>query len=180
MKNSRIGFMGKILCLGVVLVMALGIFCACDKDEDDIKFDNKYNAVLYESMVDCLNESYLLANSTYGLSGDGYVENDTRPHTRTNIIRNKKEFNAAFKEFPTNVDFNKEMIIVYFFTITNIWYKCELENVIYEDGHLQIDILGKSTVNDMMPRNVAPQQECFVIKIAKLNVSSIDVREIYE
>ena len=34
MANSRMKLISKIICLGVVLVMALGIFCACDKDDN--------------------------------------------------------------------------------------------------------------------------------------------------
>ena len=33
MANSRIKLISKILCLGVILIMGLGIFCACDKDD---------------------------------------------------------------------------------------------------------------------------------------------------
>ena len=126
MTNSKMKLTSKILCLGLILVMTLGMLCACDKGD---KFDNKYNAVLYESMVDSFNEAYLSANSTHGIYSPEYAENDTRPHTITNVISNKDEFNAAFKEFPTDVDFDKEMIIVHFFTISYIWCKSELKNV---------------------------------------------------
>ena len=37
MANSRMKFISKILCLGVILVMTLGILCACDKDDDNFR-----------------------------------------------------------------------------------------------------------------------------------------------
>ena len=40
MANSRMKFIGKILCLALVLVFGLGILCACDNDD---KFRNPKN-----------------------------------------------------------------------------------------------------------------------------------------
>ena len=37
MANSKIRLISKILCLGVILVMVLGILCACDKDDDNFR-----------------------------------------------------------------------------------------------------------------------------------------------
>ena len=75
MKNSRIRFFGKMICLGVVLVMALGILCACDKDDN---YRNPKNGEPIQGEFYGLQEAYDngwisvgdLRNIAYHYAGD--------------------------------------------------------------------------------------------------------------
>lgn len=164
----------KIICLGIIFVSCLVIFYGCG--------GNNYNAVIYDTAKEWMNEAFLQANSTQGTKYDGvYLDNDTRPKTNTKIIENIEEFNAAFIEFPVDINFEKEMLIMYFHTGDSLintstgdrilTYKIKKINA--NNGELNIVFEKKKTVKG--PTGSPPTQECLVVKMDKIEINTINV-----
>ena len=135
-----------------------------------------YNAVLYDSAVEWIQEDFKNENpiKAWGFMGDE-DENDN-PKSRTFIVCDTEDFEKVFidgfSEF--EVDFESEMIIVYTFgseyvlpaTITNMKLKNKILTV---DFKIQT-IHGTGSA-------VIPYQRWFVIKLKKLNISSVQFVE---
>jgi len=160
------------------------MLCACDGGTDDeVVFDNKYNAVLFSSSLDRLNDDYIAENSTK-YSDDKYVnQSDPRPTELIKIINNEQDFQTAFKSFPTEIDFAEEMLVLYFFTAPPAvsaggtkFYENRLIKTDFADGILKIEVESKSVFDDSMPRTLRPEQQCFIIKMDKLNVDETSLR----
>lgn len=109
----------KILIMGVMLVMCLGLFVGCG--------GNKYNAVVLSDDIsfrsEFLNENRTL-NARYLNESwneetdewdDRYLVDKISPECRTFVVRNQDELNAIFDSF-VPVDFEKEMVLLYCYT----------------------------------------------------------------
>ena len=102
MATSKMKLIGKILCLGLILVMTLGILCACDKND---KYDGKYNAVLYDNVCEYINTQFMAENLSF--RPNGY-----EAENKCFIIRTQKEFDKIFTGFYKDIDFNKQIVLL--------------------------------------------------------------------
>ena len=109
----------KILILGVLLIMSMGIFAGCG--------GNKYNAVVLSEGFSFKPE-FLSNNRTLGARylnenwdeetdewDDKYITDETSPEYRVFIVKNQIELDNIFGSF-VQVDFGKEMILLYCYT----------------------------------------------------------------
>jgi hypothetical protein len=158
----------KILILGVVLMMCLGLFTGCG--------GNKYNAELHYNAQAMMNAEYLEANMTLG-AYDGLVEDTSSPETRTHIIKNKNDFDFAFNEFPKEVDFSKKMVLIYFFTSSYPTSPYKLEKTTMDSDILRVYFkLNKS--DSQGPDASKPQQTCVVVLIDILDISNVSFKQV--
>ncbi len=180
MKNK----LTKFICAVVMLIMSVGVLCACNKDD---VFENKYNTTMYYgSVINDLNEEFLLANSTRGTEYQGQLlPDDTRPITNVQTICDEDEFDVAFKDFPSQINFEKEMLVLYFFSgsiIENLVsgekiFEYQIKDMSLNDNDLNIVVTKKPLVEG--PTGSPLTQECLIFKMDKLNIDSVKVKIIY-
>ena len=106
----------NIVSVLLLLCLAFSIV-ACGEETDNgmteeerIAYEDieKYHAEIISDYE--MNSDYIMANQTKGATG-----NSALPKDIVNIITNQTELKAAFSEFP-KINFEKEMVIVYFYT----------------------------------------------------------------
>ena len=123
---------------------------------------NTYNAKLY--------------NIYYSQSGSGenvLSDDETYPESRTFIVENSEVYNRIFNNDIENfdVDFNKQMLIVYTFMAIN-HRNLKLISVNLQDAILRItfESVSKSGIGD----TCIPYQRWIVIKLDKIEVKSVE------
>ena len=164
----------KIICVGVVLViMTLGLFAGCGNQL-------LYNAVLYSNAKEWMNEEFLKKNLTRGsqyvneegeivsADGESYLE------TKTFIIQSNEDFNEIFTEFPPEIDFEKDMILIYIFTTTTGIQPYDIKNVNLDGSIVKIECKLKRYSGIAKDSLSAPGQRCLVIKMDKLDITSVE------
>jgi len=159
----------KILIMGIVLIMCLGIFVGCG--------DNKYNAELHYNAQAMMNAEYLEANMTLG-AYDGLVEDTSSPETRTHIIKNKDDFDFAFKEFPKEVDFSKKIVLIYFFTSSYPTSPYKLVKINLRDDVLSIHFKLNKSGSSSVPDAGLPKQTCIVVLMDKIDINAAVFKQV--
>lgn len=93
--------------------------------------DSKYNAKMYSKCNDWIKQDFLENNKVRGASyfNPDYVEgnddvekfyrDNSSPKSRTFIITEEETFHQIFLENKLDVDFDKEMVILYIFSDVN-------------------------------------------------------------
>ena len=158
----------KLLTLGVFLVMALGLFAGCG--------NNKYNAVLYDNAAEWIHEEFLQENLTKGakpLESDVPDDDADLPDFKTHIVTDIEKFNAIFKDFTPEVDFEKEMLIVYICTNIYMGSNYKLSSINLSDSILMVKV-KRQTTGKVAHAASSPQQRCFVIKMDKNNIVTVN------
>lgn len=163
-------FLGICATTALCLVMAAG-FAACGK--------NQYHAVLYDNAEEWINEEYVNAHRTrgarYGENSES-VADDSCPETWTEIVKNQEKyleiFSDAQEEF--EVDFEKEMLIVY--TFTTVYHRsCSLTKLKLKDETLTIGYKIPTMVG--VGDASKPYQRFFVVKLDKLDLNAAEFTE---
>lgn len=103
--------------------MILSILTGCS--------NNKFNAALYNNVSECINETFLKNNrvKAYYLN-ENYIEDQSNPNdkyiydttsqsSRTFIVYDEEEYNRIFSYSQLNINFDKEMVILYIFSDVN-------------------------------------------------------------
>ena len=155
-------------CLAMFLSMA-----GCEEEQEILE----YNATLYDQPMQWMNPEYLKKNATYDANQTG----ESLPGTITNIITSQKDFDKAFNEFPPSIDLEKEMLIVYFFTGSIVvnpetgerFFNDRIKNLKVDNGEVCIVIEEEALLEG--PTGFPPMQECFVIKMNKVDVTNVKI-----
>lgn len=176
--------MKKILCLGVIFVMCLGLFAGCGEKKGDKTVP--YNAVVVETdfqfKKDFWKENIISGaiNRYYDDEGNLQTvktfEDETLPNFRIFIVKEQNEFDDIFDVFP-QVDFEKEMVIIYIFRTPHSNRTYKIKNVEVCDKTLKIsyaELGGKPGYGDAS----LPQRKALVIKMDKLDVESVEFKEV--
>lgn len=140
---------------------------------------NTYNAKLYNAdnwINNDFAEDNLIRNVYYSQSGSGenvLSDDETYPESRTFIVENSEVYNRIFNNDIENfdVDFNKQMLIVYTFRDIN-HRNLKLISVNLQDAILRItfESISKSGIGD----TCMPYQRWIVIKLDKIEVKSVE------
>ncbi len=166
----------SVICLLTFLICALS-GCAT----------KKYNAVLYDQAIEFnwFTEEYL-ADNIVVLSPlpANHPEAGLYPTKRFNVITSQEEFNGAFEYFPNEVNFEKEVLIVYFF--------CKI-NPIYADGRKQmeyyikdINLTDKNLEITLGHRNKklhipgvadsgSPSRQCLIVRMDRQEFETVNI-----
>lgn len=121
-----------------------------------------------------MKEDFLHNNMPKGTIIGGEYEycDESSPETITKIIKTREQFDEAFNEFPTEVDFEKEMVIVYIFVTLVPSRRYYLEKLKLKDNVLHI---GFKEEKPRGPDVAPPRQRCFAIKMNKVEFQYTEV-----
>lgn len=164
--NVKIKSLAILLC---TLLLASTLF-ACKPDTHDNGLEN---ATIYDNVQSYLHDNYLNNNMTRSPSVGG---SDRHPEYIINVIRSQKEFAAAAQENHIDIDFDKEVLILYFFTDLYMGFECRLQNIQVNDRKLNINIFHAI---DDAPCTSLPTQRCLAIKTTLSDFDSVNVKITY-
>lgn len=169
-------------------MIAMSVLClisvtACEKLVD-IEYDlpqsndTLKNAVtLYDGAIQWMKVTYAFANRTKPLP-----ETEDCPSEITNVINSKEEFDEAFNEFPAEIDFDKQTLVLHFFASNNIFAQSgkrlryyELTDVTEENTSLTFDVTcvkASLLIKDEPYADVSkPTQLCLAVLMPKTQIS---------
>ncbi|MGN0765983.1 MAG: hypothetical protein ACI4MO_05855 [Christensenellales bacterium] len=174
----------------IILIAVICLAAACspklvDIDNDiEMRGDQalKDNATLYDDAAQWMTEEYAYSNRTI-------TEHLKFLPEKVNVIASQEDFDNAFEEFPTEIDFDEQMLVLYFFTYDNIfaeggkrWRYYELDNIINEDGVITFECIYKKTYlydphkNDLVADSSIPTQNCLTILMPKVAYTQLEFK----
>ena len=171
----------KRIAAGLVLLMLLHLFVGCASV--------RYDPTLYSYTNDWLDNAFLEENkisTAYYHNPDftdihgsepKYIKYPDEPKTRTFIITEKEEYDRIFTKSPVEVDFEKEMVILY--TFCSVYYggiKYELKTMKVTDDTLTV----KFECQYMPPDTDAacqPYQRFFMLTMKKAEITKVKFEE---
>ena len=160
----------KIINIGVALVIAVSI-CGCGNNSAA-----KYNAVMYSDTIRWFNEDFLKENMTFGASFNGeYFGDKSLPKSRTFVIKEQSEFNGIFTEFPPEVNFEKEMLLIYIFTIDAV-LSYNIMSVKLDGSVIKLEYKLKDQGDKLT--GFAPGPWCLIVKMDKLEITGAEFTRI--
>lgn len=138
-----------------------------------------YNATIFDKAENFMKEDYLADNNThYPGATDGL------PESICKTVESDGEFKNAFASFPEEIDFTKDILVVYFFTDIYYGFGCKLQTVTNDNGEIVINIIhqmAKKEINGARPPSTsAPTQRCLAVKLTDCVYSDIVVKLSYE
>lgn len=141
--------------LTLILIIFVIILTGC-------KLSMPYNAKIINDGYE-FDKTFLDTNKTK-------TDNESLPEERVYYIKDQNALNNAFVSFP-EIDFEKEMIIIYGFTTSNDAIY-ELEKVEYKNKQLNIEYKVKKILEIK-----ESSTEWIVIKMNTLTINSINVNK---
>ena len=167
----------KIIAAGLVLLILLQLLTGCAAI--------RYGATLYSDTEEWLDDAFLEENKIstayyrnpnftdiHG-SEPKWIKYPDEPKTRTFIITEKEEYDRIFTKSPVEVDFEKEMVILY--TCTDVSPReYNLKKMDVNDGVLIAKIkLEHRNAND----SVMPYQRFFMLTMKKAEITKVKFEE---
>lgn len=144
---------------------------------------NKYNAVLYDTANEWIDDNYLKENrvKAYYINdnyvegesdiSDKYVYDEAAPLSRTLIIHEQSEFGKIFSEFDSEIDFDNKIVILYIFADVYPNRRYYLKNLQLDDKNLNIYFNPeRKNVDDA----TAPYQRSFMVVLDKIEVAEVN------
>lgn len=168
-------FLGLVLT-GMLLFCTVFSIVGCG-EETEIVDDKKEifgNAVLYDNAQDYAKEEFLQENITYGIQGQKDV-----PEEIVYIVKEQTDFDAMFTDFPTAIDFETEMVIVYFYTNAAMGCGCVMRELKKENEKLYIKF-SHNLPDPNKPTGAPLTQGCLLVKMDKYDIDSVQVEMQYE
>jgi hypothetical protein len=95
----------------------------------------------------------------------------TLPNNRTHIINQQSQIDDAFNSFPV-VDFEKQEVLLYFYTEEYVGYAMRLFSIMKEDDTLTINFFIDAGKKKGYTYNFVTT--CVIVVIDKINVSNIE------
>ena len=167
---------GILLAVGLAYWLILGQYNATmyskahrwTKDEfiENNKVSNaKYKNKDYNQEIQYDNENWV----------SKYYYDENAPKTRTFIIKDENTFNEIFTENSMDVNFEKEMVIL--FIKRDVCPRdCYLLSISNNNGKLTFKYMHKfSTGND----TVQPYPRCIAVKMKKMDITSVEFIDVY-
>lgn len=176
--------MKKILFILIILTMLCAVV-ACtpsvvniDGSQADCISPLAKSTTIYDNALKWMKEEYIKANNT------NFLICDNCPKDITNIIDNQEDFDNAFYEFPVEIDFDKQMLVVYFFTADKIFeneekrfYYYELNNATIQGRKLTFDVCKNKTRLLIKGKSYAdsspPTQECLTFLMPRVQMEEL-------
>lgn len=167
--------MRKLIYTGAMLAMCFSLLAGL------VACANKlpYNAVMYGEIYEVrtwLKDDFYKENLTFGSFSEDlgdYIKDNAYPQYRTKIITDINEFDAVFKEFPADVDFEKTMILMHCFT-TSSSGKYEIKSISVDEKTSIIRYKHPSSKRKTPPNNSAPLTKWVIVTIDKLDIETVE------
>ena len=159
-------FLMFILTIPIILYSIAG----CQK--------NKYNAKIYNSAENLFLNSFLEENKVKGAyyknpddADKKYYYDETSPAYRTFIVNNLDDYSLAFAGDELEVNFDKEMVLIYIFADIYPNRNYIINNILKEGEKVKIYLkLEKNNKKDA----TAPYQRVLIVKMEKLDISEAE------
>ena len=168
--------MKKIISTGLLLLILLNLLASCSA--------LRFGATLYDhdDIIEWLDEAFLEENKIGGTvsypnpnytdrhgSEPEYIRYPDLPTERTFIITEKEEYEKIFTSSQMDVDFEKEMVILYTSSSVNS-IPVDLKEIAIADGVLTISIKFNYPHG---PGAVMPYQRFFVLQMKKAEITEV-------
>lgn len=165
----------KIMAFVLLLIMTVSLFSGC--------ILNWYDAELINGdATELIDESFYHENYTYDADYliDGeyvWINDPSYSKERIFVIASSEEYNAVFSEnAKINVDFSKEMLIVYTFT-AHYTREIRIKGISVKDNEctLNLKMIKPFTFFWGMGDACRPYQRYVVVKMNKVDVEKVNV-----
>lgn len=182
-----------VFILIIIYIICLVSVAACEKIVDipyDLQESSdtalKNSVTLYDDAILWMKDEYVYANRTSPLP-----DADDCPSEITNIITNQEDFVKAFNQFPEEINFDEQMLVLRFYTADNIFssdkkrfYYYELSNISVTENKLIIDVYKYKTAlavsGIFAPDASMPTQECLAFLMPKIQVEQTELNIEYK
>ncbi len=138
-----------------------------------------YSAKLFDKAENFMTETYLRENNTHYPSN-----NDGLPHTRCQVIKTEDDVEGIFETFPEELDFSRDMLVIYIFTDINYAFGCRLDDITVTENEMTIVIGHEMAKRDIWgrrpPSASLPTQRCLVVKLTDCSFNDVKVDLIYD
>lgn len=144
--------------------------------------NNRYNAVLYSNATEWIDKTFLNDNKVKAYyfnenyidgqsdPNDKYIYDEASPSSRVFIIDDESEYNRIFSNFPLNIDFEHEMVILYIFSDVYPAREYKLKKIEVNGEVLTVKTeLEQKNVDDV----AIPYQRCIVVKMNKVEINEV-------
>jgi hypothetical protein len=175
----------KITFVGTLLIM-LFLLVSCDNERYN---ENIYNAVILDSFSANLKEEFFemtfdvkdepkgldewWSNDTDGWWNYG-INGKTLIHKQALVIKEQSEADIAFDNFPSNFDFEKEMLILCFFAESSQWIDppsaYTIKDMKIQDSALNFTIEIKARTSSAQGRS---NQRFKIIRMNKFDILEV-------
>lgn len=147
-------------------------------DEALMEAKMKHNAVMYGVpyvVRSWMKDDFFEINLTHGswsYDQKQYVQGDEYPQQKNIIIKNLDEFNETFAEFPVEVDFEKDMVLMYGRT-TPSSNELILTDAVLDGQTLFIKYWFPALDGPPPPNASMPLTKWIVVKMDKLDIKTV-------
>jgi hypothetical protein len=114
-----------------------------------------------------------LTHGSWSSVQEKYVDGEMYPQQRTLLVQEQGKFDEIFKEFPTEVDFEKSMIIMHGFT-TASGSGYEIKSIVLDGQVLTINYGHPRLKGGTSPNASMPLTKWVVVKMDKLNIETAE------
>lgn|SRR5690554_76943 len=162
----------KLLTIGVIVIMVFGFLTGC---RSKMPYNAKMFGAIYENRT-WINDEFYNNNLTYGSYSsvlENYVEDETYPSSRTKIIVDKADFDTIFEEFPVEVDFEKEMIVMHCFT-TASGSSYTMKSIIFNEKTLTINYKTQASKKPASGNASMPLSKWVIVMMDKLDIETAE------
>lgn len=145
-----------------------------------------YNAKMYSQSEELILPSFLEENKVRGAfylnhdydpddenSNEYYREKDA-PENRILIIDNADTFNEIFKNNALDVNWDKEILLLYIFSDVNPHREYKLKNISSQDGNIKIYY---KLEGGLSKDSTAPYPRCLIVKMRKQSIHNVEFIE---
>ncbi len=153
--------------LSVVILLILGGACSAEREIS-------YSATLIDKAEQYATETFLTENATVEYA------NGRLPQEKCVVIDTREAFENAFVSFPETVNFEQDILVVYFFTDIYYGLGCTLQSVDVENGVLEIELLHEMITRGWAGSASQPTQRCLVVKLTDCEYESVNVTMEYQ
>lgn len=171
--------MRKIAVCIFCILLAVTTFAACETDDEA----RAVQATLVDDALDHMNDDFKAEHMTeraYGAPSDS-------PKEITYVIKSESDFEAAFKDFPIEIDFDEDMLVLQFFTGDALKYEDGGRRFFYEsvgatqEGKvLTAEVVKHKTTllppEETMPDASVPTQECLAFVVPRSDVEQVELK----
>ena len=166
-------FLGLLLT-GILLFCTIFSIVGCGEEMGNEEKEIFGNAVLYDNAQTYAKEEFLEENITNLMAGG-----ENAPEEIVYIVKEQTDFDAMFTDFPTAIDFETEMIIVYFYTNAAMGCGCVMRELKKENEKLYIKF-SHNLPDPNKPTGAPLTQGCLLVKMDKYDIDSVQVEMKYE
>ena len=163
--------MKKLTLTLIAILLIVGTLTGCSKVG--------YNAtVLNGNASEWINEEYYGRSHTRGAHYDGEndPEDEANPTSRFRVIRSREDQDAVFtSEAPIEVDYSREMLVVYTFTSAYV-REIKIKKAKIASDELQLVLEMKKPFSlGFVADACTPFQRYVVVKLDKQEISNVEV-----